>query len=212
MYVNICELWLQDNRTSHAITLSTHDKEVIKVWEMLGFGKRCVDAIVDLSKVIVNDKNDIRLLNGEQIEEVMPLAIELKKHFSSNPIFIPTTTDGLQDELLEWFKEDDHYLFGAYDGEKLIGYMRIEPEGESYVSKATDVMNITAAYTLPEYRGKGIGQQLLNALFCWLIDNNYKYCGVDFETFNIVGAKFWFEYFTPYTFSYTRRVDERILR
>jgi hypothetical protein len=37
-------------------------------------------------------------------------------------------------------------------------------------------------------------------------------CGVDFESFNLSGNAFWNRYFSPYTYSLARRIDENILK
>jgi hypothetical protein len=38
------------------------------------------------------------------------------------------------------------------------------------------------------------------------------YLGVDYETLNPTALNFWSKYFKPYTFSFARRIDERINR
>lgn len=52
---------------------------------------------------------------------------------------------------------------------------------------------------------------MLSAIQKWLLENDYTHCGVDYESFNISGSNFWNKYFTPYTDSFVRRIDERIL-
>lgn len=37
------------------------------------------------------------------------------------------------------------------------------------------------------------------------------YLGVDYETVNPTALHFWTKYFTPYTYSYIRRIDERVV-
>lgn len=36
--------------------------------------------------------------------------------------------------------------------------------------------------------------------------------GVDYETVNPTALYFWTKYFTPYTYSYIRRIDERVVK
>ena len=42
-----------------------------------------------------------------------------------------------------------------------------------------------------------------------LAKENYLRCGVDFESINPTANHFWLKYFKPYTYSLTRRIDER---
>lgn len=71
-------------------------------------------------------------------------------------------------------------------------------------------MNITGAYVLESERKKGIGTMLLGAIQEWLLQNGYTLCGVDFESINITGSRFWNKHFVPYAYSMVRRIDERI--
>lgn len=62
-----------------------------------------------------------------------------------------------------------------------------------------------------EHRGKGVCQNLLNFVISTLNADGYTQLGVDFESFNPAARGFWLKYFTPYTHSVVRRIDERIL-
>lgn len=88
--------------------------------------------------------------------------------------------------------------------------MKIQPDAETFVSKHRDVMNITGAYVLESERKMGIGTMLLGAIQEWFLQNGYTLCGVDFESINITGSRFWNRYFVPYAYSMVRRIDERI--
>ena len=71
-------------------------------------------------------------------------------------------------------------------------------------------MHICGAYIYPEYRGTGIYNNLLAYVIDKLKKEKYKRCGVDFESINPNANRFWLKYFIPYTYSLTRRIDERI--
>ena len=68
--------------------------------------------------------------------------------------------------------------------------------------------NICGAYCLPEYRGKGVIQALLDHMISVLKSEGHARLGVDFETFNPTAAGFWPKYFEAYTNGLVRRVDE----
>ena len=71
--------------------------------------------------------------------------------------------------------------------------------------------HIRGAYCLPEHRGKGLYQNLLNFTISVLKREGYTKLGVDFESFNPTARGFWLKYFTAYTNSVVRRIDERII-
>ena len=125
-------------------------------------------------------------------------------------IFMPAEETPALESLKEWFSGENRHLWIAYENEMPVGFMRIQNEGESFITYHKSIMNITGAYIIPEKRGSHIATRLVNEIQKWLLDNNYPLLGVDFESFNIKGASFWNRHFTPYTFSLSRRIDERI--
>lgn len=53
-------------------------------------------------------------------------------------------------------------------------------------------------------------RQLLDADVEMCIKEGKSYMGVDYETINPTALRFWTKYFAPYTYSFIRRMDERI--
>lgn len=58
------------------------------------------------------------------------------------------------------FSEQGEALFGAWDGEELVAIGGINRN-----SKSKEAARLQRAYTLPNYRRKGIGSELFNAIF-----------------------------------------------
>ena len=71
-----------------------------------------------------------------------------------------------------------------------------------------DAIYLCSALVLPEHRGKGIFQGLLNYAITKLKAEGFDSLGVDFESFNPTASGFWLKYFTAYTKSVVRRIDE----
>ena len=65
--------------------------------------------------------------------------------------------------------------------------------------------------TLPEYRGRGIMDGLLDYVRATLATEDFQYLGVDCETMNPNALYYWPKHFRVYTYNLTRRVDEGIL-
>jgi GNAT superfamily N-acetyltransferase len=72
--------------------------------------------------------------------------------------------------------------------------------------------HIHGAYCFPEYRGRGIIQNILNFIIKKLRDENNQLLGVDFESFNPTASNFWLKYFTEYNQSVVRRIDDRFIK
>lgn len=101
--------------------------------------------------------------------------------------------------------------FVAKHNDELCGFVKISDAGEAFVASGAEYRHIRGAYCLPEHRGKGVYQNLLNFVIATLKAQDYTRFGVDFESFNPTAYSFWLKYFTVYTHSMVRRVDERCL-
>ncbi|MFW6288036.1 MAG: GNAT family N-acetyltransferase [bacterium] len=212
LYKTAADIWVKKGYTSHAITLYAGDKKTINTWFWLGFGLRCVDAIREVA--LITGINSNIVVKKAEIADILVLSKVHRKHnlyYRKSPMFMPAQEENPIKDLQNWMAKENHHLWIALDGEELIGYMRIEPQGESFVSKHQDVMNITGAFVDEDYRGSSVGTKLLTAIQEWLMKNDYKLCGVDFESFNCIGSSFWNKYFKPYTYTVVRRIDERII-
>ena len=96
--------------------------------------------------------------------------------------------------------------------EKLCAFVKISVPGETFVARGNTYRHIRGAYCLPEHRGKGLYQNLLNFTISVLKREGYTKLGVDFESFNPTARGFWLKYFAAYTNSVVRRIDERIIQ
>ena len=81
-------------------------------------------------------------------------------------------------------------------------------KGENFASCTPGTQSICGAYCLPEYRGQGIAAALLSHIVEVLKTEHAQLLGVDCETFNPTAMGFWSKYFTQYTVSVVRRIDE----
>ncbi len=211
LYRRTADLWVKKSCMTHAITFFAHDKETIDTWFWMGFGLRCVDAIREVKSI--DSHNPAIRISKVDVRDILSLSDIHRKHnqyYRNSPIFMPRMeVDPIQD-LTEWLEKLNHHLWVAYHDEKPLGYMRIEPNAETFISEHENVMNITGAFVANDKRKSGIGIMLLEEIQQWLLQNGYPLCGVDFESINTTGSSFWNKYFTPYTYSMVRRIDERI--
>jgi len=69
----------------------------------------------------------------------------------------------------------------------------------------------SGAYCLPQHRGIGVFQRLLNYVIQSLNGAGYTRFGVDFESINPKAYAFWLKYFSAYTHSVVRRIDEHAI-
>jgi GNAT superfamily N-acetyltransferase len=212
LYTRAAEIWVTNACFTHALTFFAHDTETIDLWFRQGFGLRCVDSICESKTIPANNPSDtiIRKVDVLDIPALANIHRQHNMYYENSPLFMPRRNEDPVQDLTYWLKKDNHHLWAAYQDGKPLGYMRIQPEAETFVSKHRDVMNITGAYVLESERKTGIGTMLLGEIQEWLLQNGYTLCGVDFESINITGSRFWNKHFTPYAYNMVRRIDERI--
>ncbi len=192
----------------HAIALYKHDEQAIKGLFAYGFGLRCVDAIRPMTKIEceVCDGYAFCEINPEEKDRLLPLKNLLITHLGKSPSFMyfPQMDEK---KLEEVHKERQSRYFVAKKDDVLVAFLEITDAGENFACEDKNMKNICGTYCLPEHRGRGVYQNLLNFVISVLDGEGYIRLGVDFESFNPTAKNFWPKYFTPYTHSVVRRID-----
>ncbi|TCL62264.1 acetyltransferase (GNAT) family protein [Hydrogenispora ethanolica] len=175
---------------------------------------RCVDAIRAVVPIGCAEFPDYTFeeLSIAEIAQIVPLKSLLIEHLQSAPLFVPFFAGRDITYVKEENERRKSRYFVARDNGKTIAFIEITASGENFVGDAPEMTNICGAYMLPEYRGSGVYTKLLAVLLEKIRSEGYTLCGVDFESFNPTARSFWLKHFTAYTYSMTRRIDERIYR
>lgn len=209
LYQAAAEKWVKTKISYHAIALYAHDSQAINALFTYGFGLRCIDAIRPLANFEFTLSEDVTFkeITQANVSKVRNLRKLLKKHMVKSPCFMYFSDDDF-DEWLKNAEMCNSRIFIAQRNDNPIAFIEITDDGETFVSESNNMMNICGAYCLPEYRGKGIMQGLLNNIISKLRADGYCSLGVDFESINPTANSFWLKHFTAYTNSVTRRIDE----
>ena len=211
MYQAAGEKWAAAGATSHAICLYAHDNEVQEQFFRYGFGLRCVDAVREMDELVAPSfsKYDFRELATKDFQLIIPLNRMLDAHMAKSPTFMPRPSE-IGTEFVNKAVENNYRYFVAQRDGEIIAFVGVTAhEGETFVCNMTGYMHITTgAFCLPEYRGTGLFQRLLNFAIQTLKAEGFTRLGVDFESINPNAYGFWLKYFTAYTHSIVRRIDE----
>lgn len=212
LYQAAAEKWVAGGIASHTIGLYTHDTQAVNSFFQNGFGLRCIDAIrlTEEIKCTPVSGYDFYELLSDEMNAVLPLKNMLIEHLGKSPVFLSYPMMD-ENELHKQSGRRKSRFFAAKTHSAVIAFIEITESGENFICDDKSMMNICGAYCLPEYRGKGVYQNLLNFLINALKSESCKILGVDFESFNPAAYGFWLKYFTAYTYSVVRRIDERIL-
>lgn len=206
------KIWVDQGYLSFVTTLLAHDKGVLEEFNITGFGMRCMDSIRKTSRI--NTCVDDVIIHKAEVKDLVDISVLHQYHheyYRSSPIFMPREPEDALADLNEWMSHENHHLWIAKKDNQAIGYIRIQPNGESIVSHNHQVMNVTGLYVSEVYRNSGVASLLLDVVQQFLIEQKVDLCGVDFETLNQRAYQFWNRYFIPYTMSVARRIDERVV-
>lgn len=209
MYQAAGEKWVKAGASSHAVCLYAHDKEAQEQFFRYGFGMRTVDAIrgVDEIEVPPCERYDFSELPAEEILSVLPLENILDEGYITSPFFMFREKE-TEAEFLKKYKHFRSVYVIAKHQNKIVAFMRAELDGENFICATPGYLHVKGAYCLPEHRGKGVNNVLLNMLIQKLKERGYTRLGVDFESINPSGSRFWLKYFDAYTYGVVRRIDE----
>lgn len=207
MYQVVANKWARAGLSNHAITLYAHDAEVHRQFFEYGFGLWGINAMRLMEEIEARPVSEVDFveLPRERFSETLPLQNALVEHFRQSPMFIRFeyhTEEGLAAECAKL----PFRYFGAFDSGKMVAYMRVLKDMGN-----NGRQTICGAFCLPDYRGRGIYQALLNHVIVVLKAEGNTLLEVDFESFNPTARGFWLKYFTPYMCGVVRRIDEKAM-
>ena len=197
---------------THGIGIYAHDTALTQTLFWNGFGHRCIDAVRNLDSIAcrIPEGFDIQELCVDEFLKVKALNDDLTLHLRKSPAFMPRNVSS-DAEFIHNAKSGGARFFSMnYLGE-VVAFIKASPKGENFATQDKGMMNVCGAYMKPEFRGNGVYTSLLSHLIDVLKGEGYVSLGVDYETINATASAFWGKYFTPYTYSLVRRIDERIL-
>lgn len=209
LYEAAAEKWHSHGATSHSICLYAFDTVAQNKLFQYGFGMRCADAIAPISSFFSLPKNEayaFRTLENEEKKAILPLLNALQSHLEKSPVFM-SRPPFCEKEFMAEQQAHPTRFFVLQEGDAPIAFLEIAEAAETFVSRAPFIANIVGAYLLPAYRGEGLYPSLLSHVATVLAAEGKTHLGVDFETFNPAAFSFWHKYFSPYTYSLTRRID-----
>ena len=209
LYQAAAEKWVNAGITYHAVALYAHDSRGKNAFFTNGFGLRCVDAVRWLENFENQPFSGVNYTEIAKKDEILIRKMRMLhvEHLGNSPCFMRSNPDETK-SWLERAETRDSRVFTAMLKDEPIAYIEITSGGETFVSEVRDMMNICGAFCMAEYRGTGVTQGLLNHIIATLKAEGFVRLGVDFESFNPTANGFWMKYFTAYTNSVVRRIDE----
>ena len=208
LYQEMAARWVAAGAFSHLLSLFADGQLGLSAWHMLGFGLTGADAVRSLEPVNAAMPGlNICRAEAEDAPLVNHMDAALTAHMAASPAFWITGLDDYHD----WFQDDEHCLFLAFDGQEAAGFIALEPGHPNGCRVLADPqgVKITGAFTYEAYRGRGVAAALLDHALAWAAESGYVRCTVDYETMNFVASRFWNRYFQTVCHAMSRAIDPR---
>ncbi len=212
IYRALAQEWLNQHCHLHLIGYFSHDTLLQETLYQLGFGSVVAERLRDCK--LLNGYQEIPIKEVQNISELIDLHMEHIRYYSESPIFLSRSTDrsSALDDLSTHTQNGDVF-FVYYDQSEPCAYLIVgesSNRGEGFLLQKTKTAQIKSAYARPEFRGKGIGEALLQHAIQWTQQQGYERIFVEHETANITGGKFWSKHFTPYLNFSMRYIDNSL--
>lgn len=211
LFAETAEKFVKQGAFSCALSRYAHDNETAKSFILNGFGIRCADFVREVSEFDLHNYSCnavFKELSADEFRNVKHLQRGLSKHLAGAPVFLPD--DDFDEWFESWVKRETMRIFVAEADGRVIGFISIDDNAENFITEYSTMKNICGAYFDETYRGKGVAQALLGFICDKLKTEGVTHLGVDCETLNPTALNFWGKYFAPYTYSFARRIDERV--
>lgn len=212
LYKCISKEWVHRNVFNHMWTINYNDTKLRNFLYDLGFGSYLIDAF-SLTNYRVNTTNNygIRKAELQDVDILHDLVEESRDYYSSAPIFL--RRDQYSRENISELIQSSN-VFIAYENNNAIGFINVSVSNMDNIIdlsvENSGLLDEIGAYIRPEYRGMGLGTDLLNHVIDYCNGNGIKVIHVDFETANIFANKFWRKYFNPMLLSVRRTINKNI--
>lgn len=135
------------------------------------------------------------------------MRMQLSAHLGESPCFMYSEPKA-EEAWLARAETRDTQVFAAEYAGAAVAFVEVGEDGENFITEAPDMKNICGAFCLPQFRGTGLFANLLNFAVAQLRIQGVTRLGVDYESINPTASGAWGKYFTPYTYSVVRRIDE----
>lgn len=212
LFQEVSKQLLARGLSSFAICKYAHDTEILKSFVFGGFGFRCSDAVrpVNLPAGICPPAGYRYFETAKRPDSLFSLENALLEHLAQSPVYFPHPPI-TSEQFRRSADLKENRLFIAEASGKPVGYLELCPRAETFISEHSDMLNICGMYFTEAHRGSGAADGLLEFVLQTLRKEGVPYLGVDYETINPNALRFWGKYFDSYTYSFVRRLDERLI-
>lgn len=217
LYRSVSQEWVNQNIFNHMWTINFNDLKLRETLYDIGFGSYVIDAFAcsdgKIDGACANPSSFLITRASENDAEALyELVEESRLYYSAAPIFLKREPFQM-DDIRRLIRESN--VFIAWDNKKAIGFINVSiSQGNNNIDMSLcndGMLDEIGAYVQPNYRGgKGLGKQLVKAVFDYCRNNGIPRIHVDFETANSYANRFWRKDFSPMLLSIRRTINKNV--
>lgn len=208
LYRAASQVWAAGGAGAHMVMTQAAQACEGDALEWLGFGRMVVDAVRDLGPVAGRPMVSIRHATPDDVEGVARLYEAMSDDLRMAPVFNSAYDEPDPAEIALALTEECRALLIAECSGEPAGFVTVGPVGPDActVVRGVGTAGISALYTCPEWRRRGIASALLDEAASWCAASCYARLSVYFEPMNIASRRFWLKHFTPVCQGYARTI------
>ena len=200
LYAAAAVRWVEDARTCHYVLVPGSDALLIDTWFRLGFGQQHVHGLREVPPVAFHRPHgvSVRRAGPEDVDAAVMLDLVLPEHQIGSPVFargpMPRPAD-VRGDWEEELSDPSIAVFLAEADGRAVGSAVGAPaklSGETVgLARPDSACILGFAATLLEFRGRGVGLALTEAVFEWARNAGYATIVVDWRGTNLPASSFW---------------------
>lgn len=221
LYAEAGAEWIAGGYFQHIIYVPIGYDRLVYEWLEQGFRFEQKYAMLDIKNYEPKAKHtdtsaiNIRRLAENDTEMLKSMSRWNSIHQASAPSWNPITKESLQDVKSGYaaLAKDAEaiVMIGEQEGIPVGFHVYYEADTSSNMYTPNQTVDLPAASTNPQYRGRGVGKALADASNAQLKEMGYDYALADWHTPNHLASYFWPKLgYQPFMIRMVRTVDNRI--
>jgi len=193
LYAAASVRWVEEGRTTHAVSVWAREAEMEAAWHQLGFGRVVVDAVRDLGPVEVPRAGvSIRRAGPGDAGALAGLENALWEYLAAPPTCRVHPPPGGAAEAAPRLADPAQPVWVAEVGGSAVGFVSMRAEGDAPAAlRSPSLVRCDGAFVVPGERSRGVGVALLASALEWARESGFTGCTLDFESANPAAARFW---------------------
>ena len=218
LFEDVSAKLFQKNVGHYVIKVYADDKDVISSYVLNQFEILCTDAIKKIETPISNTFSDgykyyelskQKLLDTKNI--LLDMWEKLVSHLRKSPTFYPGK-EFTNEVYWNHVSSPATRVFVVCKNDEILGVIDTSNDSNCFINDDKYTINVGDLFIKKDYRGWNLAQELLQYVSNTLVKEGYKRIWVEHGTTNPNALRFWDKYFSSFTFTLTRQLDERVFK